>query len=54
VKREMATGEIMEKGSFPPPEFPTPYLCLSDGILQAANYRTHFKIQSEIETKSFV
>lgn len=50
----MATGERMGKGNFPPPEFPTPYFCPSEGILQAADYRTHFKIQSEIETKSFV
>lgn len=51
----MATEERMEKGNFPPPpEFPTPYFCPSEGILQAADYRTHFKIQSEMETKSFV
>lgn len=41
-------------GNFTLPEFPTLYFCPSEGSLQAADYRTHFKIQSEIEIKSFV
>lgn len=40
-------------GNFTLPEFPTFYFCTSKGIIQAADYKTNFKIQSEVERKSF-
>lgn len=54
VKMEASEKRNGKNPNFLPPEFPTPYYCPSEDILQAAEYRTHFKIQSETETNYFV
>lgn len=39
--------------NFTLPEFPTLYFCPFEAILQAADYRVNFKIQSEIGSLLF-
>lgn len=50
TRQEWQLEKEWKRTTFFPPEFPTLYFCLPEGILQAADYKTNFKIKSEIET----